>query len=109
MSAVQKWLRDPTTINGLGVAAGVIAGAVAHALSGSGGWALALGASATALLHVVMPSQSQFPTDVGVLVQDVARAAIEKRLAAQLPTLAEEGLRAIAALSPPAPPPAEKS
>ena len=87
MIRLQTWLRDPTTINGLGGAMGVIAGAVAHALTGSLGWAQVLGISTAAVVHVVLPSGSTVPSSAETLVRDAASAVFERHLAQAMPRL----------------------
>jgi hypothetical protein len=103
-AAFLRWARDPTTINGVGLAIGGVAAAVAHALTGQTTWIVAAGLGAGALYHVAVPSD-QGASSVEKLMRDAAQAAVEHHLAQAMPSLLADAMTAVDAFGHPAAPP----
>ena len=101
LASIKAWLKQPSTIHGLGVAFGTVAGLVAQALTHDTTWSVAAGGSAYALMHVVLPDNSGAQSSIEKLVTDTVTAAAQKRLAEALPSLVQEGLAVVSAFKAP--------
>lgn len=104
LASIKAWLMQPSTIHGLGVAVGTIAGLVAHAITHDATWSAAIGGSSYALMHVVLPDNSAAQSSVEKLVSDTVSAVAQKKLAEAMPTLIQEGM-AVVSTTFKAPPP----
>lgn len=100
---LKAWLNQPTTITGLGTAAATLSGLIAHVLTHDATTAVAAGGSAYALIHVVLPDNSGAASSVEKLVTDAVTAAAQKKLAAALPMLIQDGLAVVNSIAAPAP------
>lgn len=107
-ASVWAWLRQPSTISGLGTLLGGAAGLLAygtHAADTSS--ALAIAAGVKAAVSVGIPDNSAVQTPMMKLVGDAVSAMVAKNLPAAMPLLVSDGAAlaaAIAAAPPPAPP-----
>lgn len=102
MTTLTSWLKQPTTINGIGALVGVAGGAVAYALTHSGEWAASAALVAGGIVHIAMPDNSAEQSAVEKLTSDAVNAAIAHRLNAALPELLGDGLAVMKAAAPPA-------
>ncbi len=77
MKNLAAWFKQPTTINGLGVLAGVIAGIVVQLMAHQTSYSLAAGAAVAGILHLVLPDStagtaaSKLTTDALELVRSL--------------------------------------
>lgn len=99
---IKEWLAQPTTITGIGTAAATISGLVAHVLTGDTTVSAAAGAAAYALVHVALPDNSAAASSVEKLVTDAVTAAAQRKLAAALPGLTQDGLAVVNSIAVPA-------
>ena len=74
--SIQRWLREPTTVVGIGLAVGTTAGAAAHALGGDTSWSVASGSVVAALVHMALPDNTSAPGAAAVLAEDVVSAVV---------------------------------
>lgn len=81
------WLRQPSTIVGIGSLIGIATGCVTHLLTHDTTASVALGGAVASLVHIVMPDNSGAATAAQTLTQDVVTAAVQKRLRDSLPAL----------------------
>lgn len=93
-------LKQPSTILGIGAAAGTICGIVAHVLTHDTTIAAGAGAAAFAIVHVFMPDNSGAQSSVEKLVTDAVTAVATKKLAAAIPLLVSDAMGVVATLSP---------
>lgn len=84
---IQAFIKQPSTILGLGTLAGTIGGIVAHILTHDTTVTAGVGAIAFAAVHVFMPDNSAAPSAVEKLATDAITAIMQKRLAAAMPLL----------------------
>lgn len=98
MASVKAWISQPSTITGLGVAAGTISGLVAHVITHDATLSAGVAGSIIALVHVAIPDNSAAETSIDTLVRDVVNAAVQRRLAASLPALLADASAAVQAV-----------
>ena len=94
-ASIKAWLMQPSTVHGLGVAAGTIAGLVAHAITHDATWSAAIGGSAYALVHVAVPDNTGAQSSVEKLVSDTVTAVVQKRIADAIPLLFQDSMAVI--------------
>lgn len=87
VAGMTAWLRQPTTIIGLGTAAATIAHSVSAALAHQMSWPIALGGMAFAVVAMVIPDNTTAQADARKAAVDVATALLSKRLAEMAPVL----------------------
>lgn len=97
-----KWLRQPTTVIGVGVLVGGIVGYVVWILTHDGGSTL-LGASlAAGIVKIALPDNTTAGAAVQTLVSDALTALVQKNVrAAVLKTLLGDAEALFAAIQPP--------
>lgn len=119
---IKKWLRQPSTIDGIGWLIGVAAGAAAHVVTKQTSDAAAVCVVAKGAVHLLInDSTAEAPVDNSLesLVRDSVTAIATKKLEAAIPTLTVDVLKlvttgqaalaqttAAAAIATPSPPPA---
>lgn len=107
MTSFQKWIKQPSTITGIGVACATAAGFIAKAVSGDVSWGLAAGGVVAAGVHLVMPDNSAVMRPVEQFVADAVEAGVTKRWQQEAPQLIRDGVKvadAVAAATDPAKP-----
>lgn len=98
---IDTWLRQPTTVLGLGTLGGTVTAAMAHyAIGGNAALSLGVGSIAFAMVHLVVNDNSVAPSKVETLVTDAVTAIVSKNLAAALPGLLKDGMAVATALQP---------
>jgi len=98
---IDTWLRQPTTVLGLGTLSGVVAAAMVHyATGGSTTLAIGTGSIAFAAVHLVVNDNSAAPNTVETLVADAVTAIVSKNLTTALPGLLKDGVAVVASLQP---------
>ena len=85
--SVSTWIRQPTTILGLGVGLGTVAATAVYYFTGNPEYAAAAAGAVFTALHVGINDNSALPTDVEKLAIDSATALLNKRLTAAAPAL----------------------
>lgn len=100
MAGFERWVRQPTTITGLGALAGTIVGAVALAIAGDTSTAVAAGSVTFALTHLVIDDNTA-AAQLKLLVTDAVQAASggEAGLISAAPMLMRDGVGAIEAVT----------
>lgn len=81
------WLRQPTTIIGIGTGIGTIAHALALALAHQANWPVTAGGVVFALVCMVIPDNTTAQADARKAAVDLTTAAQNKNLADMAPTL----------------------
>lgn len=87
--SIASWIRQPTTIIGLGTCAGTVGMLTVQATSGQISWPVAAFGLGGALVMLVLPDNTTAKADAGKLAEDVATAIITKNAAA-LPNIAKD-------------------
>lgn len=106
-SKIKGWLRQPTTIHGIGVLVATAVGIGAYYVTGSSVTAAGLAGSAFGVIATLMNDANADKSRVEALVNDAAAAIATQRLGPMLPQLAADASRALrpdAAGTPPAHP-----
>lgn len=98
---IVAWLRMPSTINGIGIAGGIVSGLVAHLLSHDMTASVAVGGAICSLVHLVMPDNSAAQSSIEKLGQDVITAIVQKRIAAALPAILSDAASVAVAVASP--------
>lgn len=100
-AAFKAWINQPSTILGLGTFGATVSALIAHVLTHDTTVSAASGAAAFALVHVVLPDNSGAASSVEKLVTDAVTAAAQKKLAAALPGLIQDGLAVVNSIAAP--------
>lgn len=96
------WLRQPSTITGIGALVGLAAATIADFLTGSATADTAVGAIVFGVMHLFVNDNSALPADTRALVADVMKAELTGTLKETLPTLIQDGFKVATDLSKPA-------
>jgi len=94
-SRIKDWLRQPTTIHGIGVVAATAAGIGAYYATGNPMTAAALAGSAFGVIATLMNDTSTDKSRVEALVSDAVTAVATQRLGPMLPQLVADASRAL--------------
>lgn len=97
--SVESWLRQPSTIHGLGVLAAAAGAALAHVTTGNPTVDAAVAAGAYVLVHLGVNDNSATAQALDKLATDIATAAMQKKLAAAMPELFGDGVAVASALA----------
>ncbi|MGA9865254.1 MAG: hypothetical protein WBQ75_02315 [Acetobacteraceae bacterium] len=104
-SRIRGWLRQPTTIHGIGVLTATAVGIGAYYVTGSPVTAAGLAGSAFGVIATLMNDANADKSRVEALVSDAVTAIATQHLGPMLPQLATDASRALrpdAAVTPPA-------
>lgn len=105
--SIMAWLRQDTTINGIGLLAGTIAGAVTQVMTHQAELSASAGVVAAAAIHLIAPGNAREASTIEKLATDMVQAAVQRKLAAAMPGLIEDGAAVMQALKPANPPVAQ--
>lgn len=97
----KKWLRQPSTIDGIGYVVGVAAASVAQVLTHQNLMSVAIGTVAKAFVHLAINDASaEAPADNSIekLVTDTVTAIAQKKVAAAMPALTADVLTTLGTL-----------
>jgi len=97
-------LKQPSTILGIAGVISTISATVAHVLTHDTTITLAAGVIAGSIVHIAMPDNTGAQSSIEKLVTDAVTAAAQKRLAAAMPMLVQDGLAVMASFTAPAAP-----
>src|ERR1700723_69229 len=97
---IQETLKQPSTILGIAGLIGTTAGTIAHILTRDMALSVGVATIAGSIVHIVMPDNSGAQSSIEKLVTDAVTAAAQKKLAAALPMLVQDGLAVVTALTP---------
>lgn len=100
---VKAWLRQDSTVTGLGVFAALAVGTVTQALGHQIEWTAAASTITAGLVHLAMPGNSAAQAAASKVAYDLVQAAMQKKLAASLPELFADSVAVAQALHAPAP------
>jgi hypothetical protein len=102
------WVRQPSTILGIGTILGLIASALAAYEGGSVSAIIAFGGVVFGVVHLVLPDNSQAAADAQALAMEVVKDTANHALTTALPQILRDALRFLTDLKPakPAPDPA---
>lgn len=104
---IRGWARQPSTILGFGTVAGLFASALASYEGGTVSGIVAAGGLAFALVHMLLPDNSQAAADAQALAIDVVKGVVNHTLEVQIPQILRDGMKFITDAAPkPAPVPA---
>jgi hypothetical protein len=99
---IQETLKQPTTILGVAGLVGTTAGTIAHVLTHDMALAVGVATVAGSIVHILMPDNSGAQSSIEKLVTDAVTAGAQKRLAAAMPLLIQDGMAVVASLAAPA-------
>lgn len=84
---ITAWLKQPTTINGLGALAATLVMGAVYLVTRNSVYTGMAGTLTFGILHVAVNDNSTEPSDVEKLAIDAAQALITKKITAAIPTL----------------------
>lgn len=84
---VEAWLKQPTTIHGIGALAAAAAGFGVFFATGNVEGAIGATTFVYGAVHMILPDNSKSGSSVEHFVEDAVKAVAEKRVAAMLPAL----------------------
>jgi hypothetical protein len=103
LASIKSHLCDKTSIIGISGIVATAAGLVAHAMTHDITWSAAAFGILGSTMAVILPENKAAQSSIEKFVSDTVTAAAQKRLAAMLPTLIQDGMAVATALTPPAP------
>lgn len=91
--------KQPSTILGIAGLIGTTAGTIAHILTRDMALSVGVATIAGSIVHIVMPDNSGAQSSIEKLVTDAVTAGAQKRLAAAMPLLIQDGLAVVNAFA----------
>lgn len=99
----QAFLKQPTTIHGLGAIAAAVVGAATQYFAHEASLSAAIAVAVHGVVNVVMKDNTSGQQSVEKLFADTAEAIMEKKVAAMIPALAADALATMKDIQTPAP------
>lgn len=94
-SRLQRWLRQPTTIHGIGVIIATAAGIGAYVATRSPVMAAGLAGSTFGVIATMLDDSNADTSRIEALVSDTAEAIASRHVAAMLPQLVADASKAL--------------
>ncbi len=99
-SRLQGWLRQPTTIHGIGVIVATVAGIGTYVATRSPVMAAGLAGSTFGVIAAMLNDSNADTARIEALVTDVATAIASRHVAAMLPQLVADASKALESAAP---------